>query len=180
MSILPITSATALVASAAPAAVNVATSAVSQFGVLLQGLIPDLSASTSAKEVSQPAVDKPTAATSKLVLDKLQSQASQLQSIIEKEIRNTLEKNGIPVQQNISFNLDAYGKIQVVGNHPQKEAIEKSLATHPELRDNIAKLSGLTNLLKAAKPRKPATDGQPQQPQEFQIRLTAAGSEVIS
>lgn len=179
MSILPITSATALVASV-PTAVNVATSAVSQFGGLLQGLIPNLSASTSAKEVSQPAANKPTEATSKLVLNKLQSQASQVQSEVEKEIRETLEKNGIPVQQNISFNLDAYGKVQVVGNHPQKEAIEKSLATHPELRENIAKLSGLTNLLKAAKPPKPTTGDEPQQPQEFQIQLTPTGSEVLS
>lgn len=176
MPVPPIVTASAL-ATALPAAISVPREVVNQFGKLLQQLSGNSpSSSSQAKEnnnLSASAASSKSSLNRDSLLSVLQKQTSQLQQTIDKEIREALNKNGIPVNQVINFNLDSYGRIQVVGEHPQKEVIEKSLVTRPELKEQMERLSGLTTLMQASQKEGQATSANSSNQQPgFQFKLT--------
>ncbi len=181
MPVPPIVTASAL-ATALPAAISVPREVVNQFGKLLQQLSGNSpSNSSQAKENKTLSASPKSSLNRDSLVSVLQKQTSELQQTIDKEIREALNKNGIPVNQAINFNLDSSGRIQVVGEHPQKEVIEKSLASRPELKEQMGRLSGLTTLMQASQKKGQATPPNSSNQQVgFQFRLTPSSSEIVA
>ncbi len=68
------------------------------------------------------------------------------------KFQRLLEEYGIDSSQPISLQSDEWGSLQVAGDHPQKDAISKLLADHPELVAEFQSLQQQATAVRAADP----------------------------
>ncbi|MFZ5830965.1 MAG: hypothetical protein ACOY3P_12800 [Planctomycetota bacterium] len=65
-------------------------------------------------------------------------------------IRAVFDEAGIDTSQPIQLAMAGDGRVTVLGDHPQKDDIERVFDEHPELRDKFAEVSALGSLIHSA------------------------------
>jgi hypothetical protein len=91
-----------------------------------------------------PGVDGP------VKLENIRSAVAEEFSAFKSAFGNYLRERGIDRTPSFTLTSDGEGKVRVRGEHPQKEEIEAIFTEHPELRDQFAKVSAMSSLVRAA------------------------------
>src|SRR5687768_1176800 len=83
-------------------------------------------------------------------LEEIRSSYKIVSTEFEQRLRNLLRERGVDIGEEVVLEADALGQINVVGYHPQKQAIENLFRELPDLRNQFVKLESQAELLRAA------------------------------
>jgi hypothetical protein len=83
-------------------------------------------------------------------LEEIRSSYKSISAEFEQRLRNLLRERGVDIGDEVVLESDALGQVNVVGYHPQKQAIESLFREIPDLRNQFAQLISQAELLRAA------------------------------
>jgi hypothetical protein len=114
------------VAGAGTSVARAATTIAGGFGNRLRTALGGTEASAATERPDEPTIG-----------DRAASAVRELQAAI----RGLLAREGIELDQPLVVTQDQFDRVRVVGNHPQKQAIEALLGVEPELGDALRRLA---------------------------------------